>query len=62
VPIRGRERVLDLICQKCGAKWTSEMLERKRLYACPCCAEPGLRYMDAKGTPTDEAFPREAEG
>jgi len=48
----------DLICTKCGSKWDSQYLERKGVHACPLCAEPGLRYMDDKGSATDEAFPK----
>lgn len=49
--------MLDLICLKCNAKWLSEMLDRKKVYACPCCGEPNMRYMNEKGEAT-EIFPR----
>jgi len=49
----------DLLCLKCGAKWSSQYLERKKVRACLLCKEPGLRYMDAKGNATDETFPRD---
>jgi len=47
------------ICTKCGSKFDTRPLERKQIYACQLCKEPGLRVMDANGTPTDETFPRD---
>ena len=48
----------DLICLKCGAKWSSEYLERKRVRSCLLCKEPGLRYMDINGNATVDTFPK----
>ena len=53
--------MLDLICLKCGAKWSSEMLERKRQFACPLCQEPGMRVMK-DGEATEEVWPQEQAG
>jgi len=49
----------DLLCLKCGAKWSSQYLERKKVRACLLCKEPGLRYMDDQGNATDETFPKD---
>lgn len=50
-----------VVCLKCGAKWETNRLDRKKIRQCELCDEPGLRYMDANGTPTDETYPREKE-
>ena len=49
--------MLDLLCKKCGSKWDSEILTRKGTRHCILCSEPGLRYLDAQGNPTDVTFP-----
>jgi len=48
-----------VLCLKCAGKYETGRLERKQIRYCELCGEPGLRYMDATGTPTDETFPRE---
>jgi hypothetical protein len=50
-----------VVCAKCQSKWETGRLERKGVAYCELCSEPGLRYMDANGTPTDETFPRDKE-
>jgi len=50
-----------VICLKCGSKFDSRPLERKQIFACQLCMEPGLRIMDAKGNATDETWPREED-
>ena len=47
---------LWIICLKCGSSFDAAFLERKGQYACPLCAEPGLRVMK-DGEATDEGWP-----
>jgi hypothetical protein len=49
----------DLLCLKCNSKWDSQYLERKGVYACPLCNEPGLRYMREDGTASEETWPKD---
>ena len=48
-----------VVCTKCGSKFDKRPLDRKRIFACPLCKEPGLRVMDEKGNATDEIWPPE---
>ena len=48
-----------VICTKCGSKFDTRPLERKQIFACQLCKEPGLRVMDDKGNATDETWPAE---
>jgi hypothetical protein len=50
------------VCTKCGAKWSTEMLERKGIKHCQLCKEPGLRVMDERGEASEETWPPEARG
>jgi DNA-directed RNA polymerase subunit RPC12/RpoP len=56
------EKVTWAVCLKCGSKFDTRPLERKQIFACQLCKEPGLRIMDAKGEATDETWPKEEAG
>ena len=51
-----------VICTKCGSKFDTRPLERKQIYACQLCKEPGLRVMDEKGEASEETWPSEKAG
>ena len=50
-----------VLCLKCGQKWPVELLVRLEVTHCRFCQEPRLRYLDDKGQPTGERFPRQPE-
>jgi len=55
------EENIWVVCQKCGSKFDKRLLERKQVYSCQLCKEPGLRLMDANGNATDTVWPEEKQ-